>query len=160
MSEDQQTPGDGEEGGIPLNITHQFVKDLSFENPGAPGLFVEPPEVAPDVNIEVNVEAQRLGEKLFEVVLHVEAQAVAGDTTLFIIELDYGAIAEVGDIPEEHLQPLILIEVPRLLFPFARAVVSDVTRDGGFPPLMIANVDFVEMFRRGAEAEDGEEESA
>ena len=93
------------------------------------------------------------GERAFEVILHVEARASAGDTVLFIVELDYAAIVEIGAIPEEHLQPLILIEVPRLLFPFARAIISNVTRDGGFPPLMISTVDFVEMFRRGVEAE-------
>ena len=150
MSEDQQAGTIGE-GIVPLNITHQYVKDLSFENPGAPALFLQPPDGAPDIAIEVNVTADQIGENLFEVNLHVEAQAKAGDTVLFITELDYGAIAEIGDIPEEHKQPLILIEVPRMLFPFARAIISNVTRDGGFPPLMISNVDFVDMYRRSKE---------
>ena len=150
MSEDQQA-GEMEEGIVPLNITHQYVKDLSFENPGAPALFLEPPDGAPDIAIEVNVTADQIGENLFEVNLHVEAQAKASETVLFITELDYGAIAEIGDIPEEHKQPLILIEVPRMLFPFARAIISNVTRDGGFPPLMISNVDFVDMYRRSTE---------
>ena len=150
MSEDQQA-GAMEEGIVPLNITHQYVKDLSFENPGAPALFLQPPDGAPDIAIEVNVTADQIGENLFEVNLHVEAKAKAGETVLFITELDYGAIAEVGDIPDEHKQPLILIEVPRMLFPFARAIISNVTRDGGFPPLMISNVDFVDMYRRSTE---------
>lgn len=150
MSEDQQA-GAMEEGIVPLNITHQYVKDLSFENPGAPALFLQPPDGAPDIAIEFNVTADQIGENLFEVNLHVEAQAKASETVLFITELDYGAIAEVGDIPDEHKQPLILIEVPRMLFPFARAIISNVTRDGGFPPLMISNVDFVEMYRRSTE---------
>ena len=150
MSEDQQA-GTMEEGIVPLNITHQYVKDLSFENPGAPALFLQPPDGAPDIAIEVNVTADQIGENLFEVNLHVEAQAKTGETVLFITELDYGAIAEVGDIQEEHKQPLILIEVPRMLFPFARAIISNVTRDGGFPPLMISNVDFVDMYRRSTE---------
>ena len=150
MSEDQQA-GTMEEGIVPLNITHQYVKDLSFENPGAPALFLQPPDGAPDIAIEVNVTADQIGENLFEVNLHVEAKAKAGETVLFITELDYGAIAEVGDIPEEHKQPLILIEVPRMLFPFARAIISNVTRDGGFPPPMISNVDFVDIYRRSTE---------
>ena len=150
MSEDQQAETI-EEGIVPLNITHQYVKDLSFENPGAPALFLQPPDGAPDIAIEVNVTADQIGENLFEVNLHVEAKAKAGETVLFITELDYGAIAEVGDIPEEHKQPLILIEVPRMLFPFTRAIISNVTRDGGFPPLMISNVDFVDMYRRSTE---------
>jgi preprotein translocase subunit SecB len=151
MSDDQPT-AIMEEGAVPLNITHQYVKDLSFENPGAPALFLQPPEDAPDIAIEVNVTADQIGEDLFEVSLHVEAQAKAGDTVLFITELDYGAIAQVGDIPDEHKQPLILIEVPRMMFPFARALISSATRDGGFPPLMISNVDFVEMYRRSTES--------
>ncbi|MEC9185251.1 MAG: protein-export chaperone SecB [Pseudomonadota bacterium] len=136
---------------VPLNITHQYVKDLSFENPGAPALFLQPPDGAPDIAIEVNVTADQIEENLFEVNLHVEAKAKASETVLFITELDYGAIAEIGDIPEDHKQPLILIEVPRMLFPFARAIISNVTRDGGFPPLMISNVDFVDMYRRSTE---------
>ena len=150
MSEDQQAETI-EEGIVPLNITHQYVKDLSFENPGSPALFLQPPDGAPDIAIEVNVTADQIGENLFEVNLHVEARAKASETVLFITELDYGAIAEIGDIPEEHKQPLILIEVPRMLFPFARAIISNVTRDGGFPPLMISNVDFVDMYRRSTE---------
>ncbi|MDP7392962.1 MAG: protein-export chaperone SecB, partial [Alphaproteobacteria bacterium] len=130
MSENQQA-GTMAEGIVPLNITHQYVKDLSFENPGAPALFLQPPDGAPDIAIEVNVTADQIEENLFEVNLHVEAKAKASETVLFITELDYGAIAEIGDIPEEHKQPLILIEVPRMLFPFARAIISNVTRDGG-----------------------------
>ena len=150
MSENQQTEAIGK-GIVPLNISHQYVKDLSFENPGAPALFLQPPAGAPDIAIEVNVTADQIGENLFEVNLHIEAQAKTGETVLFITELDYGAIAEVGDIQEEHKQPLILIEVPRMLFPFARAIISNITRDGGFPPLMISNVDFVDMYRRSTE---------
>ncbi|MEC8198285.1 MAG: protein-export chaperone SecB [Pseudomonadota bacterium] len=150
MSENQQA-GTMAEGIVPLNITHQYVRDLSFENPGAPALFLQPPDGAPDIAIEVNVTADQIEENLFEVNLHVEAKAKASETVLFITELDYGAIAEIGDIPEEHKQPLILIEVPRMLFPFARAIISNVTRDGGFPPLMISNVDFVDMYRRSME---------
>ena len=145
---DEQPAALIKEGAIPLNITHQYVKDLSFENPGAPALFLQPPEGAPEIAIEVNVNAEHRGSDLFEVSLHVEAQAKAGDMLFFIIELYYGAIAQVGNIPEEHKQPLILIEVPRMIFPFARAIISSVTRDGGFPPLMISNVDFVEMYHR------------
>ena len=150
MSENQQA-GTMAEGIVPLNITHQYVRDLSFENPGAPALFLQPPDGAPDIAIEVNVTADQIEENLFEVNLHVEAKAKASETVLFITELDYGAIAEIGDIPEEHKQPLILIEVPRMLFPFVRAIISNVTRDGGFPPLMISNVDFVDMYRRSME---------
>ena len=148
---DEQPTALMREGAIPLTITHQYVKDLSFENPGAPALFLQPPEGAPEIAIEVNVNAEQRGSDLFEVSLHIEAQAKAGDTLFFIIELDYGAIAQIGNIPEEHKQPLIFIEVPRMIFPFTRAIISSVTRDGGFPPLMISIVVFVEMYHRRAD---------
>lgn len=152
MSEQRDNGTGGErQARPPLVITHQYVKDLSFESPSAPGLYLDPPQQAPDVNIQVNVSAQRLAENRFEVVLHVEARADAAGTNLFIVEVDYAALAETGNVPDEHLQPLVLIEVPRLLFPFARAIVSALTRDGGFPPLMISSVDFVDMYRRGAQ---------
>src|SRR3546814_7237336 len=96
---------------------------------------------APNVGIEVNVGAQRLGDSRFEVILHLEAKAEGGGNTFFVAELDYAGVVQLGQVEEEHVQPLILIEVPRLLFPFARAIVSAVTRDGGFPPLMIGPLD-------------------
>ena len=136
-------------GAPPLAIRAQYVKDLSFESPAAPGVFYQGGG-SPSVSIQVNVTADRLEEKLFEVVLNIEARADndAGDP-VFVVELAYGGIVQVGPVPDEHVRPLILIEGPRLLFPFARAVIADVTRDGGFPPLMIAPIDFVDMFRRG-----------
>ena len=138
---------------LPLMVTHQYVKDLSFENPTAPDIFISA-AVAPEVELEVNVQAQRIGDQNFEVILRIEATARAEDVTVFIVELDYAGIAEISEIPQEHLQSLILIEVPRLLFPYARAIVSEVTRDGGFPPLLIGPVDFVDMFRRTIESEN------
>ena len=155
MSEDQQSSGDeaGQdgEGGIPLNITHQYTKDLSFENPGAPGLFINAQTEPPNIDIDVRVEAQTLGPNTYEVALHVRVNATAGSTTLFIAEIAYAAIAEIGEIPEEHLHAFIVIEVPRMIFPYARSILSGMISEGGFPPLLIAPVDFVEMYRQTAE---------
>lgn len=152
MSEDQQQNGDENsddgEGGIPLNISHQYTKDLSFENPAAPGLFINAQTETPNIDIDVRVEAQRLVNNTFEVVLHVQVNATAGSTTLFIAEIAYAAIAEIGDIPEEHLHPFVFIEVPRMIFPFARSILSGMISEGGFPPLLISPVDFVEMYRQ------------
>lgn len=156
MSEEQQgseSAGDGgEAGGIPLTITQQYIKDFSFENPSTPGIFLEATESAPEISLNVNVGAERLTANTFEVLLHVEARAQAAEATLFIAELDYAGIVEVGEVPEEHLHPLILIEVPRLLFPFARSIISSVTSDGGYPPLLISGVDFVELYRQNMAA--------
>lgn len=156
MSEDQQTSDEQANdedavAGASLNITHQYVKDLSFESPGAPALFIAPQNESPNIKIDYGVDAQRLAEQQFEVTLSVHVNATVGDSTLFITELQYSAIAEIGDVPEEHLHAFIMIEIPRLLFPFARSVVANAISDGGFPPFLIQPIDFVEMYRQTAE---------
>lgn len=159
MSDTDETGAEAAQAGPgapPLAIRAQYIKDLSFESPAAPQVFYQGGG-SPSVSIQVNVTADRLEEKLFEIVLNIEARADsdAGEP-VFVVELAYGGVVQVGAVPEEHVRPLILIEGPRLLFPFARAVVAEVTRDGGFPPLMIAPIDFVDMFRRGL-AEGGQQ---
>ncbi len=164
MSDETATPGRGTNGGTgpeaatteetapPMVVTHQYVKDLSFENPSSPEVFLGQ-SGAPEVGIAVNVQAQRLAEDAFEVVLHVEARADLDGKPVFIVELDYAGLVHVDALPEERLRPLVMIEAPRLLFPFARAIVAEVTRDGGFPSLVLAPVDFEEIYRRGIEQE-------
>ena len=156
MSEDRQTDVEqadskGSGADVPINISHQYVKDLSFESPGAPALFIEPQNEAPNITIDYGVDAQRLSEKQFEVTLSVDASATVGDSALFITELKYAAIAEIGEIPEQHLHAFIMIEIPRLLFPFARSIVANAVSEGGFPPFLLQPVDFVEMYRQTAE---------
>ena len=152
MSDDQQPSSHeaGQNGGgsIPLNITHQYTKDLSFENPAAPGLFMNAQTDPPSIDIDVRVEAQALGSNTYEVTLHIRVNATAGSTTLFIVEIAYAAIAEIGEIPEEHLHPFIVVQVPQMIFPFARSILSGMISEGGFPPVLIAPVDFVEMYRQ------------
>jgi preprotein translocase subunit SecB len=129
-----------------IHVLGQYVKDLSFENPGAPQ-SLRPNEKAPklDVNVNVNVRAQQTD---FEVELKLEARAARGDDTLFIVEVIYAGLFQIRNVPTEHVQPLLLVECPRLLFPFARQIVADATRQGGFPPLMIDPVDFTALYRR------------
>ena len=163
MSEDQQTGNERKENigtEIPFNITHQYIKDLSFESPSAPGLFTAAETQSPNINIDVQVEAQQIAEKRFQVVLKIEVNTTAGSSILFIMELEYAGIVEVGELPEEHVHAFIMIEVPRLLFPFARSIVANVVSEGGFPPLLIQPVDFVKMYRQTAEqgAQDLEEQ--
>ncbi len=129
-----------------INILAQYVKDLSFESPGSP-LSLRPREKAPSININVNVNANPLSDTDFDVVLTLEAKAVDGKDVLFNTELVYGGVFRVQGIPQEHLLPLLFIECPRLLFPFARQIVADATRNGGFPPLMIDPIDFAQMFQ-------------
>ncbi|MEF0940547.1 protein-export chaperone SecB [Rhizobium sp. BR 362] len=128
-----------------LSILAQYTKDLSFENPGAPR-SLQARENAPDININVNVNANPLSESDFDVVLTLNAEAKDGERVLFHTELIYGGVFRVTGFPQEHMLPLLFIECPRLLFPFARQIIADVTRNGGFPPLMIDPIDFAQMF--------------
>lgn len=135
------------EQGPRLAILTQYVKDLSFENPRAP-YGLQPGQARPEIQINVDVNASQLGQDQFEVNLELNVQARAGEDSVFLVELTYGGVFQLANIAQEHIQPLLLIECPRLLFPFARRVVADCTRDGGFPPLMIDPIDFVALFRR------------
>jgi preprotein translocase subunit SecB len=135
----------------PLIINAQYVKDLSFENPRAPQSLTQP-TAAPNVAINVDIKARNLGPSVFEVVLTVNVDARAQDEPLFLVELAYAAVVTVKNTPEAMLPGLILVETPRLMFPFARAIIADATRDGGFPPLMINPIDFGELLRRQPQA--------
>ncbi|MCB5202179.1 protein-export chaperone SecB [Neorhizobium sp. T786] len=128
-----------------LNILAQYTKDLSFENPGAPR-SLQSRDKAPAININVNVNANPLSETDFDVVLTLNVDAKDGDKVVFAAELVYGGVFRVTGFPQEHMLPVLFIECPRLLFPFARQIVADVTRNGGFPPLMIDPIDFAQMF--------------
>ncbi|NQW11909.1 MAG: protein-export chaperone SecB [Alphaproteobacteria bacterium] len=135
--------------GMPLQINAQYIKDLSFENPRAPA-SLQPQETQPQISVNVDVSATRLAEnaEVFEVLLKITAKATVNDTVLFLTDLSYAGLFTLKEIPEDALHPMLLIECPRILFPFARAIVADTTRDGGFPPLLIQPVDFAAMYRQ------------
>lgn len=139
-----QNTGNGE--APTLNVLAQYVKDLSFENPGAPKTL-GPREKSPAINISVNVNANPLSQTDFDVVLSLTASAKDGDKVIFNVELTYGGVFRVANFPQEHMLPLLFIECPRILFPFARQIVADATRNGGFPPLLIDPIDFAQMFQ-------------
>ncbi len=130
-----------------LLVNFQYIKDLSFENPRAPQSLSQP-AAQPEVAINVNVQASNLGPGLFEVMLHTNVTARAGDEPVFIVELAYGAVVTVRNASEATLPAMVLVEAPRIIFPFARAIIANATRDGGFPPLMINPIDFAELLRR------------
>jgi preprotein translocase subunit SecB len=134
-----------------LIINAQYIKDLSFENPRAPHSLRQP-TAQPSVDINVDVKAQALGGENYEVVLTVNAGAKSQDETLFLVELSYGAVITVRNLPQELVNAVVLVETPRLMFPFARNIIADTTRDGGFPPLMINPIDFGELLRRNTAA--------
>lgn len=127
---------------IKMSVLTQFIRDMSFENvmaqKGVSG------EVQPDVNVQVNLDAQkRAQEHQYQVSMKlvIDSSSKDKETKLFLLELDYGGIFHIEGIPDDQLHPFLLIECPRMLFPFARRIVSDVTRDGGFPPLNLENID-------------------
>jgi preprotein translocase subunit SecB len=152
MAEEARGNGQGEmpptAPGAPqqLIVNAQYVKDLSFENPRAPQSLIQP-TTQPSVDINVDVKAQNLGPNVFEVILTINATARMQDEPVFLVELAYGAVVTAANVPPEMLAPLILVETPRMVFPFARAVIANATRDGGFPPLLINPIDFAELLR-------------
>ena len=144
MNDDAAATNDADE--LPaLMIGAQYIKDLSFENPQGPEVLASIQE-NPQVNIEVHTNARDLGENVHEVTLFVRGEAESDGKTVFIVELTYGGIITVNVTDEESIKPILLIEAPRHLFPFARAIVANVTRDGGFPPLLINPLDFAGMY--------------
>ncbi len=130
-----------------LAVITPYVTDLSFENPMAPQALL-PGGPRPEIGVRVNVGVQSLDAERHEVVLTINVEAKAGEQAVFILELAYAGVFGLSNIPAETAQPLLLIECPRLIFPYARRIVSDATRDGGFPPLMIDPIDFVSLYRR------------
>ncbi len=150
----------GEQGGGTFRVMTQYVKDLSFESPNAPAsLGTGLPQ--PAIDILVDVLPRQLGKDQYEITLQITAKATRGDKVVFIVEVMYAGLFNISGVSPESLQPLLLIEAPRFLFPFVRRLISDTTRDGGFPPLALDYMDFNQIYRqqlakRQAEADAGE----
>jgi preprotein translocase subunit SecB len=137
-------PGGNPPYDLRMQVVGQYVKDLSFENPGAPMNLTERPQI----DLGVDLQAKRLDPERYEVELKLRVSAKAGEKTVFLLELLYGGLLQMtGTAPDEIIQQIMLIEAPMLLFPFARRIVSDVVRDGGMPPLMIEPIDFASLYR-------------
>jgi preprotein translocase subunit SecB len=130
-----------------IGVLAQYVKDLSFENPHAPRSLAPSPQ-QPAINIQINVDAAQMSETDVEVTLKIEGKAEAQGMLLFNFELVFAGIFRIQNVPADSIQPIVLIECPRLLFPFAREIIATATRNGGFPPLMLEPVDFVALYRQ------------
>ena len=135
-----------------MNILAQYVRDLSFENilaqKGVDG------ELNPEMQVNVNIDAKkRTADNQFDVIIKLRVDSTSKSTNdiLFVLELDYGGVFQIENIPEDQLHPYLLIECPRMLFPFLRRIVSDITRDGGFPPLNLENIDFLKLYKQEME---------
>lgn len=147
---DNQATDQGQAPQIQLNVLNQFVRDLSFENilaqKGASG------ELHPDIQVKVNLDARkRDGDDQYESAIKIAIESADKnnpETKIFLLEIDYAGVFRITGVPEEQIHPFLLIECPRLLFPFLRRIVSDVTRDGGFPPLNLETIDFAALYRQ------------
>ena len=150
MSEETNGAAPQAQPQLKMNILAQFVRDMSFENAVAQkGL--QSAEVQPEMQVQVSLDARkRAVDHQYEVVskFKVTSKNKADQAPLFLLELDYGAIFHIEGVPEEQLHPFLLIECPRMVFPFIRRIISDVTRDGGFPPLNIDTVDYLSLYRQ------------
>ena len=144
-----------------LRVLGQFIRDMSFENIMAQKGAAA--DVQPDVQVQVNLDAKkRTPDNQFEtaIKLNVTSKAKDGDQTLFLLEIDYVGIFDIQNVPDEQMHPFLLIECPRMIFPFLRRVVSDITRDGGFPPLNLENIDFMNLYRSEIERRQAEAKPA
>jgi preprotein translocase subunit SecB len=152
MSEDVRDPQ--------LIIRAQYIKDQSFENPNAPEVFSMIKEKTPKIDINVDVSPKSVGERTFEVTLTLRADAQVDESPAFVAELEYAGLVSLADgLSDEQVQHALLVETPRHLFPFARAIMANVTRDGGFPPLVVNPIDFRQMLEKQAGA-DGPPQAA
>ena len=130
-----------------LNVVAQYIKDFSFENPNAPKSLTGGAE-QPQINIQINVNAKPLSDTDIEVVLMVSGKAELAGSLMFSFELEFGGVFRIRNVPQESLNAVVLIECPRLLFPFAREIIATTVRNGGFPPLLLDPVDFVALYRQ------------
>ena len=156
MSDVSQDQGQAQPQTSPLMVNAQYIKDLSFEVPNAPEVF-STLKAQPNVNINLDVQARRLqdGQDVFEVTLQIKAEAMEAPAAangsagkpVFIAELAFCGVFTLTGIPAESVEPILLVECPRLLFPYARNILADVTRDGGFPPVLLQPIDFVALWQ-------------
>ena len=130
---------------VQVRVAGQYIKDLSFENPNVHKLLQGPGE-KPALRVEVNVNATKIADRMFESAILFKAEAVSDAGVIYDLELAYAGLFEIQNLPEQSLEPFLLINCPTLLFPFLRRIVADLTREGGFPPLLLDPIDFAVLF--------------
>lgn len=142
--------------GPSLNVLAQFVKDFSFENPNAPRSLMQAPQ-QPSIGVQINVNTKPMSNTDFEVELKLEGKAEVAGSTLFGFDLLYAGVFRLQNIPQENVHPLLMIECPRLLFPFAREIVASAVVNGGFPPLLLDPIDFVALYQQKLASMQGQQ---
>ena len=158
MADETGANGAGDQAGAggdmapQVGVLLQYVKDYSFENPNAPAVYQW--QSQPSTDVQFNVGEQSLGEEIHEVVLKVDITSTMNEGTAFKLELLYGGLFALRNLPQEQIQPFLLAEAPRILFPFVRKLISDATTDAGFPPLLLDPIDFAGLYmQRAAQAQ-------
>jgi preprotein translocase subunit SecB len=134
-----------------VGIISQYVKDFSFENPNAPNVYQW--QGQPQIDVQFNIGSNKIADDVYEVVIKIDVKAVSADRTAFQVELAYAGLFGIRNVPEEQIQPFCYAEAPRLIFPFARRILADAVRDGGFPPLMLEPIDFAGLYVQQAQAQ-------
>jgi len=152
--QESQSGGDGPQ----VNVLGQYIKDLSFENPNAPKSFQEPGE-NPNLQLNFNVGANKLSEDTYEVTLHFEGEAKSDASGIYQLDLVYAGVFRAQNFPQERLRPFLFVDCPAMLFPFVRRIIADLTREGGYPPLLIDPIDFAALYRRNAAKEQASAET-
>ena len=154
----EETLGNGQDNMPQVAIISQYVKDLSFENPNAPAVYQW--QVQPQIDVQFNIGMNKAADDVYEVVLKIEVRAHGDQGVAFAVELSYAGLFGIRNVPEEQIQPFCYAEAPRLVFPFARRVLADAVRDGGFPPLLLEPIDFAGLYmqqaQQAAELQSGE----
>ena len=141
-----------------LSLKTQYIRDLSFENPNAPAIFATLGE-APKVDLNLDLDGQKMADDHFELAIQITVRT-STEKTMFITELTYAGLFEVANIPEEHIEQILMVDCAMMLFPFARRVIADITRDGGYPPLLLEPVDFYGLYMQRKQQAEGESEAS
>ncbi|MDI1297436.1 MAG: protein-export chaperone SecB [bacterium] len=144
------TTANGVDTSPQIALISQYVKDLSFENPNAPAVYQW--QEQPNIDVQFNIGADKVGDEVVEISLKIDVKATTTQGTAFAVDLLYAALFGMRNVPEDQFQPFMVAEAPRLIFPFARRVLSDAVRDGGFPPLLLDPIDFGALYMQQAEA--------
>lgn len=163
MADDVFTPegqplANGADTAPAVGMISQYVKDLSFENPNAPAIYQS--QTPPEIDVQFNIGSGQVADDVHEVTLKIDVKADSAGQTAFIVDLSFAGLFGFRNIPPEHVQPFLLGEAPRLLFPFARRVLADAVRDGGFPPLLLEPIDFAQLYMQQQQAQQAGAESA
>lgn len=151
------TQANGHDATLPFTIQAQYVKDFSFENPNPLSQFSEKAEIQPSISVDIQAKADVVNNATFEVTLEIRIDAKRENEQMFLTELSYAGLVTIGNIEEKFISPLLMIHCPTLLFPFARNIIANATRDGGFQPLMLAPVDFAYLYQQQQEAVQNQE---